>query len=70
MKYPSTCDYCGRTRFQFCDTGGVELYIARTPDDDYVIVVDGIRPGCNDAWSIPIHYCPYCGRELRGDDDA
>lgn len=20
------------------------------------------------AWSIPINYCPFCGRDLRGED--
>ena len=68
MKHPSTCDYCGKPRFQFCGTGGVELYISRTPDGDDVIVVDGIRPGCRSAWSIPISFCPFCGRKLKEDE--
>nr|DAG17670.1 MAG TPA: zinc-ribbon containing domain protein [Caudoviricetes sp.] len=47
----------------------MELYISRTPDGDDVIVVDGIRPGCRSAWSIPISFCPICGRQLGGENE-
>lgn len=44
------------------------LYLDRTPDGDDVIVADGIRYDCPEAQSIPINFCPFCGRKL-GDDD-
>lgn len=70
MKYLSTCDYCGRPRFQFCDTHDIMLYLGHTTDGDDVIVAYGIRPDCLEAQSIPINYCPFCGRKLGGGDDA
>ena len=65
MKYPSTCDFCGKVRFNFCGTGGDELYLDQASNGDPVIVVDGIRPDCPGALSIPIAFCPFCGRELE-----
>lgn len=70
MRYPSTCDYCGRPRFQFCSTHDIMLYLDRTPYGNDVIVADGIRYDCPEAQSIPINFCPFCGRKLGDDDDA
>lgn len=48
---PNDCVMCGKTRFNFGDYDeGV---------GDHVIVVDPPY-----AWSIPINYCPFCGRKL------
>ena len=68
MRYPSTCDFCGKVRFNFCDPHGVELYLDQASNGDHVIVVNGIRPDCPGALSIPISYCPFCGRGLKKED--
>lgn len=54
------CVMCSKTRFNFGDYDeGVEMWINETSDGKYVIVVDPPN-----AWSIPINYCPFCGRKL------
>lgn len=39
------------------------MWINEPNDGEYVIVAD---PPC--AWSTPINYCPFCGRELVNED--
>lgn len=57
---PNDCVMCGKTRFNFGDYDeGVKMWINETNDGDHVIVVDPPH-----AWSIPINYCPFCGRKL------
>lgn len=60
------CVMCGPTRFNFGDYGGgVEMWINKTSTGEHVIVADPPY-----AWSIPINYCPFCGRNLKGESDA
>lgn len=57
---PNDCVMCGKTRFNFGDYDeSVEMWINETNDGDHVIVVDPPY-----VWSIPINYCPFCGRKL------
>lgn len=57
---PNDCVMCGKTRFNFGDYDeGVEMWINETNDGDHVTAVDPPY-----AWSIPINYCPFCGRKL------
>lgn len=55
------CPYCGKPHFNFGDDEeGVEMWINEPNDGEHVIVVDPPY-----AWSIPINYCPFCGRKLE-----
>lgn len=54
------CVMCGKTRFNFGDyDDGVEMRIDEMDTGEHIIVVDPPY-----AWSIPINYCPFCGRNL------
>lgn len=58
---PNDCPYCGKPHFNFGDDEeGVEMWINEPNDGEHVIVVDPPY-----AWSIPINYCPFCGRKLE-----
>lgn len=55
------CVMCGPTRFNFGDYDeGVEMWINKTSTGEHVIVTDPPY-----AWSIPINFCPFCGRKLE-----
>lgn len=57
---PNDCPYCGKQHLNFGDyEEGVELWLDETNDGERVIAVDPPF-----AWSIPINYCPFCGRDL------
>ena len=61
---PNDCPYCGKPQLNFCDNEEeVEMWIEKTYDGKHVISVD---PPC--AWSIPINFCPFCGRKLKEDE--
>lgn len=61
---PNDCPYCGKQHFNFGDDEGeVELWIDETLDGERAIAADPPY-----AWSIPISFCPFCGRDLRGED--
>lgn len=54
------CVMCSKTRLNFGDYDeGVEMRISEMDTGEHIIVVDPPY-----AWSIPINYCPFCGREL------
>ena len=54
------CVMCSKTRFNFGDYDeGVEMRIGEMDAGEHIIVVDPPY-----AWSIPINYCPFCGRDL------
>lgn len=60
FQMPSDCPYCGKPHFNFGDDEeGVEMWTNEPNDGEYVIVADPPF-----AWSIPINYCPFCGRDL------
>lgn len=60
MATETSCVFCGRPHFNFGDDDeSVELWIDETIDGKYAIVADPPY-----AWSIPINYCPFCGRKL------
>lgn len=55
------CVMCSKTRFSFGDYDeGVEMWINETSTGEHVIVADPPY-----AWSIPINFCPFCGRKLE-----
>lgn len=57
---PNDCPYCEEPRLNFVDEdGGAEMWIEKTFDGEHVISVDSPY-----VWSIPINYCPFCGRKL------
>lgn len=57
---PNGCVFCGNPHFNFGDGDeGVEMWINEPNDGEHVIVVDPPY-----AWSIPINFCPFCGRKL------
>lgn len=61
---PNDCPYCGEPYPNFGDDEeGVEMWIQKTRDGEHVIAVDPPF-----AWSVPIDFCPFCGRELRSED--
>lgn len=58
------CPYCNSPRSNFGDDDyGVELWINKTNDGEHVIVVDPPY-----AWSAPINFCPFCGRDFNKED--
>lgn len=52
------CNYC-ENQANFCDFGNVNMCIDRIEDGEPVIEVEPPY-----VWSIPINYCPFCGRDL------
>lgn len=63
---PNYCPYCDEPRLNFIgdDEEGVEMWIEKTFDGKHVISVDSSPY----VWSIPINYCPFCGRKLKEDE--
>lgn len=60
------CVMCSKTRFNFGDCGeGFEMRIDEMYTGKPIIVANPPY-----AWSIPINYCPFCGRNLKGESDA
>lgn len=60
MTTRADCVFCGKPHFNFGDYDeSVELWLDETSDGKRVIAVDPPY-----AWSIPINYCPFCGRKL------
>lgn len=58
---PSDCPYCGEPQINFVDEDdGTEMWIEKTFDGNHVISVDSPY-----VWSIPINFCPFCGRKLE-----
>lgn len=54
------CPYCNKPYFNFGDDQDeVELWIDETFDGERVIAIDPPY-----AWSIPINFCPFCGRKF------
>lgn len=64
MTTQTDCPYCNGPRSNFGDDDeGVEMWIDEMETGEHIIVVDPPY-----AWSIPINYCPFCGRKLSKDD--
>lgn len=64
MATQTSCPYCNSPRSNFGDDEGcVELWIDEMNDGRRVIACDPPY-----AWSIPINYCPFCGRDLTRED--
>ena len=62
---PNNCLYCGVPYSNFGDDEeGVEMWIQKTRDGKHVIASDGSGISSMYAWSAPINYCPFCGRNL------
>lgn len=63
---PSDCPYCEEPYLNFSgDDEEVEMWIEKTRDGERVIATDSpCEPPSSYAWSIPINYCPFCGRDL------
>lgn len=62
---PNDCPYCGEPQINFVDEDdGTEMWIEKTFDGNHVISVDSPY-----VWSIPINFCPFCGRLLRGEGE-
>mgnify|MGYP004555669593 CR=1 FL=1 len=60
MTTQTDCPYCNKPYFNFEDGDEVvDMWINETPDGKHVIAVDPVY-----AWSIPINFCPFCGRDL------
>ena len=62
---PNDCPYCGEQFTDFSEhDGGIEMWLDETEDGEPVIAVESPY-----AMSIPINYCPFCGRKLSGEDE-
>ena len=60
MTTQTSCVFCGNPHFNFGDDEeGVEMRIGEMDTGEHIIVVDSPY-----AWSIPINFCPFCGRKL------
>lgn len=58
------CDYCnGYIRLNATDGGQDAINICWMLDGRPVIMVDHPHD-CRGSWTIPINYCPFCGRKL------
>lgn len=61
MTTQASCVFCGNPHFNFGDyDDGVEMRIGEMDTGEHIIVVDPPY-----AWSIPINFCPFCGRKLE-----
>ncbi len=66
------CGYCtansqGNTTTHWsCDVFGRELFVKVSKNELTVALSENPR---NHSWSIPIKYCPFCGRKLEGEAD-
>lgn len=57
---PNDCPYCGKRYTDFSEhDGGIEMWLDETEDGEPVIAVEAPY-----AMSIPINFCPFCGRNL------
>lgn len=64
MATKTDCHYCHKPCFNFGDDEDeVELWIDETLDGERVIAIDPPY-----AWSIPINYCPFCGRDFNKEE--
>lgn len=64
MTTQTGCVFCGKPHSNFGDDEEeVELWIDEMNDGRRVIAVDPPY-----AWSIPINFCPFCGRKLAKED--
>ena len=62
---PSDCPYCGAPHSNFGDDeDGVKMWILKTLYGEHVIASDGSDTSSMYAWSAPINFCPFCGRDL------
>lgn len=58
------CVMCGKPHFNFGDYDeGAEMRIGKMDTGEHIIVVDPPY-----AWSIPINFCPFCGRDFNKED--
>lgn len=61
---PNDCPYCGEPQINFVDEDdGTDMWIEKTFDGNHVISVDSPY-----VWSIPINFCPFCGRDFNKED--
>ena len=62
---PNGCQYCGKQYTDFSKhDGGIEMYIDENEYGEPVISVEVPY-----EVSIPINFCPFCGRKLIGDGE-
>lgn len=63
---PSDCPFCGEPYLNFGgDDEEVEMWIEEANNGERIIATDApCAPPSSYAWSIPINYCPFCGRKL------
>lgn len=67
---PSDCPYCGKQHLNFGDDDdGVKMWIERPYVCEYVIAAHCQDASDMYAWSIPINFCPFCGRKLEKEDE-
>ena len=57
---PSDCPYCEEPHSNFGD----DMWIEKTRNGEHAIAVDYSVASSTYAWSAPISYCPFCGRDL------
>ena len=58
---PNDCTYCGKRYTDFSEHDGwIEMWLDETEDGEPVIAVEAPY-----ATSIPINFCPFCGRKLK-----
>ena len=66
MTTQTGCVFCGKPHFNFGDAEVcAEMWINEPEYGEHVIVADPPY-----AWSIPISFCPFCGRDLMKKADA
>lgn len=64
MTTETSCPYCGEPYLNFGDDDEVvEMWIDGFKSGSFAIAVDPPY-----AWSIPINYCPFCGRDFNKEE--
>lgn len=64
MTTQTDCPYCEEPYLNFSgDDEEVEMWIEKTRNGEHVIAVDPPY-----AWSIPINFCPFCGRDFNKEE--
>lgn len=62
------CDYCNGFDGLDATAGGPDSIFVRWMLSGHPVIMVEHQYGNHGSWSIPISYCPFCGRKLGEDE--